>query len=77
MFRLNFIKDFRKAHPKPLFKVAYVEESIYVGESQLDVLATLKSKNELIADVIATTPVARKERYRFTTIWRSKTIGCY
>ncbi len=49
----KLIKDFRKAHPKPLFKAAYVEESIYVGESQLDVLATLKSKNELIADVIA------------------------
>ncbi|HDP76187.1 MAG TPA: 50S ribosomal protein L10 [Bacteroidales bacterium] len=49
----KLIKDFRKAHPKPLLKAAYVEESIYVGENQLDVLAALKSKNELIADVIA------------------------
>ncbi|HBI81053.1 MAG TPA: 50S ribosomal protein L10 [Bacteroidales bacterium] len=49
----KLIKDFRRAYPKPLFKAAYVEESIYVGENQLDVLATLKSKNELIADVIA------------------------
>lgn len=49
----KLIKEFRKDFPKPLFKAAYVEESIYVGENQLDILATLKSKNELIADVIA------------------------
>ncbi len=49
----KLIKEFRKDFPKPLFKAAYVEESIYVGENQLETLATLKSKNELIADVIA------------------------
>ncbi len=37
----------------PRFKAAYVEETIYVGAEQLDTLATIKSKNELIADVIA------------------------
>lgn len=49
----KLIKEFRKDFPKPLFKAAYVEESIYVGENQLETLASLKSKNELIADVIA------------------------
>jgi large subunit ribosomal protein L10 len=34
-------------------KAAYVEESFYVGADQLDVLANIKSKNELIGDVIS------------------------
>ena len=34
-------------------KAAYVEESVYVGEDQLDALIAVKSKNELIADVVA------------------------
>lgn len=49
----KLIKEFRKKNPKPLLKAAFVEESIYVGENQLDVLVSLKSKNELIADVVA------------------------
>ncbi|MBU0764288.1 MAG: 50S ribosomal protein L10 [Bacteroidetes bacterium] len=49
----KLIKEFRKDHDKPLLKGAYVEESIYVGDEFLDVLATMKSKEELIADVIA------------------------
>jgi large subunit ribosomal protein L10 len=50
------LKEFRKKNPKlekPSLKAAYVEESIYVGANQLDVLASIKSKNELIGDVIA------------------------
>lgn len=49
----KLIKEFRREHPKPILKAAFVEESIYVGENQLDALVALKSKNELIADVIA------------------------
>jgi len=49
----KLIKDFLREHPKPLLKAAFVEESIYVGENQLDTLVHLKSKNELIADVVA------------------------
>jgi large subunit ribosomal protein L10 len=37
----------------PLLKAAYVEETVYVGADQLDALAAIKSKNELIADVVA------------------------
>jgi large subunit ribosomal protein L10 len=48
----KLIKDFRKNHDKPLLKGAYVEESIYLGDDKLDLLMKLKSKEELIADVI-------------------------
>jgi len=49
----KLIKDFSKKHKKPVLKAAYVEESVYMGENQLDVLIAVKSKNELIADVVA------------------------
>ena len=49
----KLIKEFRKEHEKPLLKGAYVEESIYIGEENLDTLASLKSKNELIGDIVA------------------------
>lgn len=48
----KLIKEFRKNKPKPVLKAAYVEESIYVGDNQLDALVNLKSKYELIGDVI-------------------------
>lgn len=48
----KLIKDFRKDHSKPLLKGAYVEESIYLGDDKLDLLLRLKSKEELIADVM-------------------------
>ncbi|MGA0109929.1 MAG: 50S ribosomal protein L10 [Schleiferiaceae bacterium] len=48
----KLIKDFRKKGTKPLLKGAYVEEAIFVGDNQLDALVNLKSKNELIGDVI-------------------------
>ena len=48
------IKEFRrKGGDKPLLKAAYLEENIYLGDNQLDNLASIKSKNEMIADVIA------------------------
>ncbi len=43
----------KKDSTLPRFKAAYVEETIYVGADQLDTLVAIKSKNELIADVIA------------------------
>ena len=48
----KLIKEFRKKGELPLLKGAWVEESVYIGNAQLDTLASLKSKNELIADVI-------------------------
>ncbi len=52
----KLIKQFRKNNPrlnKPILKGAYVAESVYVGDNQLDALASIKSKEELIADVVA------------------------
>ncbi|MDE6522540.1 MAG: 50S ribosomal protein L10 [Muribaculaceae bacterium] len=50
----KMLKKFRdKKETLPMLKGAYVEESVYVGEEMLDTLAAIKSKNELIADVIA------------------------
>jgi len=49
----KLIKEFSKKLGKPELKAAYVEESVYVGADQLDVLVAVKSKNELIADVVA------------------------
>ncbi len=46
------IKEFRGKDSKPLLKAAFVEEMVYIGDNNLDVLASLKSKNEMIADVI-------------------------
>jgi large subunit ribosomal protein L10 len=52
----RLIKDFRresgKDATKPALKSAYIDGGIYVGDNQLDALASLKSKNELIGDVI-------------------------
>ena len=49
----KLIKDFRKKHNRPILKAAFVEESVYMGENQLETLVTVKSKDELIADVVA------------------------
>ena len=48
----KLIKDFRKKSDKPGLKGAFVEESIYIGDDQLNLLADIKSKDELIGEVI-------------------------
>lgn len=48
----KLIKEFRKNYPKPLLKGAFIEEVCYIGEDQLDVLSNIKSKEELIGDII-------------------------
>ena len=47
------IKEFRKKSKKPLLKGAFVEESVYVGDDQLDALVNIKSREELIGDIIS------------------------
>lgn len=47
------IKEFRKKSDRPLLKGAFIEEAIYIGDEQLDKLVEIKSKEELIGDVIA------------------------
>jgi large subunit ribosomal protein L10 len=47
------LKEFRKKHAMPLLKGAYVEEATYLGDNNLEALTNIKSKEELIGDVIA------------------------
>ena len=48
----KLIKEFRKGHDKPILKAAYIDQSVYVGDDSLDALASLKSKEELIGDIV-------------------------
>ncbi len=47
------IKEFRRKNDRPILKSAFIDSSIFIGDNQLDSLAALKSKNELIGDIIA------------------------
>ncbi|MGO1519945.1 MAG: 50S ribosomal protein L10 [Sphingobacterium sp.] len=49
----KLIKQLRRESDKPVLKAAYIEETSFIGDNQLEALVNLKSKNELIADVIA------------------------
>ncbi len=50
----KLLKDFVKKDDKlPMLKAAYAEGTVYMGADQLDALTAIKSKNELIADVVA------------------------
>ena len=49
----TLIKEFGKTSEDLVLKAAYVEEGFYIGADQLDALVAIKSKNELIAEVIA------------------------
>ena len=48
----KLIREFRKKHDKPVLKGAYVQESIFVGENTLDALISIKTKQELVGDII-------------------------
>ena len=49
----KLIKNFRKTSDRPILKGAFIEECCYIGDDMLDALCSIKSKNDLIADVIA------------------------
>ena len=48
----KIIKEFRKKSEKPLLKGAFIEEAIYVGDELLDTLVDIKSKEELLGEII-------------------------
>lgn len=48
----QIIREFRKRHEKPLLKAAYIDASVYIGDGEVGTLANLKSKQELIAEII-------------------------
>ena len=49
----KMIKEYRKKNDKPIIKGAFIEETTYIGDNQLDFLVSIKSKDELVAEVIA------------------------
>ena len=49
----QLIKEFRKKSDKPVLKAAFVEGCVYVGDNQLDTLCNIKSREELIGDIVA------------------------
>ena len=48
----KLIKNFRKKSEKPLLKGAFVEEAVYIGDENLDALVSIKSKEEMIGEII-------------------------
>ena len=48
----KLIKNFRKKTDRPLLKGAFIEEAIYIGDDMLETLVNIKSKEEVIADII-------------------------
>ena len=48
----QLIKEFRKKNDKPVLKAANVEGCVYVGDNQLDALCNIKSREELIGDIV-------------------------
>ena len=49
----RLLKKFRKEHDKPVLKAAYIDTDVFVGDEQIDNLSSLKSKDELLGDIIA------------------------
>lgn len=48
----RLIKEFRKTADKPVLKAAYIESAVFIGDHQVETLSTLKSKEELVGDII-------------------------
>lgn len=48
----RLIKEFRKTSPKPVVKGAYIQEAYYIGDDQLEALSNIKSKDELLGELI-------------------------
>lgn len=48
----RLIKEFRKKEDRPFIKAAYIDSSVYLGDDQIETLAKLKSKEELLGELI-------------------------
>ncbi|HYK75687.1 MAG TPA: 50S ribosomal protein L10 [Daejeonella sp.] len=48
----KLIKQLRKGGDKPVLKAAYIDSAVFIGDNQLDALVNLKSKEELVGDII-------------------------
>ncbi|HNR06973.1 MAG TPA: 50S ribosomal protein L10 [Saprospiraceae bacterium] len=49
----RILKEFRGAGDKPVLKAAYIDSAVFKGDDQIEVLIAIKSKNELIGELIA------------------------
>jgi len=49
----KLIQEFRKKSDRPILKGAFIEEAVYIGDDKIDALVSIKSKEEVIADIIA------------------------
>ena len=49
----KLIKEIRKSAAKPILKGAYIDTAVYIGDDQIDSLASLKSKEELVGEIIS------------------------
>jgi large subunit ribosomal protein L10 len=47
------LKEFRKKNDRPLLKGAYIDTDVFIGDDQIDSLANLKSKEDLVAEIVA------------------------
>ncbi len=48
----KMLEEFRKTEARPLLKAAYIDSSVYIGDDQLAILSKLKSKEEMIGEII-------------------------
>jgi len=48
----KLIKQLRKEGDKPVLKAAYIDSSVFIGDNQLDTLVNLKSKEQLIGEIV-------------------------
>ena len=71
----KLIKDFRKKSDKPVLKGAFLEESIYIGDDQLNSLVNIKSKEELIGEIIGLLQSPAKNVLSAITSSKSKIAG--
>ena len=71
----KLIKDFRNKSDKPVLKGAFLEESIYIGDDQLNSLVDIKSKEELIGEIIGLLQSPAKNVLSAITSSKSKIAG--
>ena len=69
------IKEFRKSNEKPKLKAAYIDSAIYIGDQSVEELARLKSKQELIGDIIGLLQSPAKYRISALQSGGSKLAG--
>ncbi len=51
-FRDAYVKGQKDVKPKPVLKAAFIDGDVFMGDNQLQALTTLKSKNDLIGEII-------------------------